>query len=120
VRAAVGDMGLGDDIFVMGSRSGGTARAGADIDFGVRVSPERFDELIGQRFGNPSVGSAKFETRAVAIQDGRILTGRAGLGPVRTTIARTLNIPESKVQISIIRSGGRFDNGPQTPLAFGF
>lgn len=113
-------MGLGDDIFVMGSRSRGTAALDADIDFGVRVSPERFDELIGQRFGNPSLGSQKFETRAFAIRDGRILTGRAGLGPVRTTIARTLNMPESKVQISIIRAGGAFDNGPQTPLAFRF
>lgn len=120
VRAEVGALGYGDDIFVMGSRSGGTAKAGADFDFGVRVSPERFDELIAQRFGKPNPGSQKFETMEYAIRDGRIFTGRAGLGGTRTTIARTLNIPESKVQISIIKSGGVFDNGPQTPLSFRF
>jgi hypothetical protein len=104
----------------MGSRSSGSAAFDADIDFGVRVSPKRFDELIAQRFGSLNPESQKFETMAFAIRDGRILTGRAGLGPVRKTIAQTLNMSESKVQISIIKTGGLFDNGPQTPLSFGF
>ncbi|WEK02284.1 MAG: LysM peptidoglycan-binding domain-containing protein [Candidatus Sphingomonas phytovorans] len=120
VRAAVGDLGLGDDIFVMGSRSGGTAKAASDFDFGVRVSPNKFDELIAESFGNPKAGSALSRTRDIAIRDGRIQTGEAGLRPVRTTISRTLNVPQNKVQISVIRAGGVFDNGPQTPLAFKF
>lgn len=120
VRGAAGKLGLGDDIFVMGSRSCGTARAGSDFDFGIRVSGDRFDELIGSSFGNPRAGNALSRTRDVAIRDGRIQTGEAGLRTVRRDIARTLGISENQVQISVIRSGGVFDNGPQTPLSFGF
>jgi hypothetical protein len=45
LRAAIEGRGLGSDIFLMGSRSGGTALPDADFDFAVRVSPDRFDEL---------------------------------------------------------------------------
>jgi len=120
VQTAVGDLGLGDDVFVMGSRSGGTARVGADFDFGVRLSPSKFDELIAQSFRNSKPGSALSRTRDITIRDGRIQTGEAGLRGVRGLIARTLGVSQNKVQISVIRSGGVFDNGPQTPLAFVF
>jgi hypothetical protein len=120
VRADVGALGYGDDIFVMGSRSGGTAKAGADFDFGVRVSPERFDEILAQRFGTPNAGSAKARALTQATDRGRIFAGEAGLSPTRDSIARMLHIPEKKVQLTIIRSGGKFDNGPQTRLSFGF
>lgn len=120
LRAVADKRGLGDDVFVMGSRAGGTASAEADFDFGIRVTPERFDELINQSFENARSGSAVSRTRDFAIRDGRMQTGEAGLRQVRSEIARTLNVPQSKVQISIIRSGGTFDNGPQTPLSFTF
>lgn len=119
VRAAIGAKGLGDDIILMGSRSGGTAKPNSDFDFGVRVSPERFDELVAQQFAGAK-GAAKISTRDYSIRDGRIQTGEAGLRDVRRTIAQTLGVPEAKVQISVIRAGGWFDNGPQTRLSFGF
>lgn len=53
VRAEVSALGLGDDIFVQGSRSAGTAKIGSDFDFGIRVSPQKFDELLVKSFGNP-------------------------------------------------------------------
>lgn len=37
---------IGDDVFVQGSRAGGTAKATSDIDIGVRVSQQQFDDLI--------------------------------------------------------------------------
>ncbi|MDQ0468047.1 hypothetical protein [Labrys wisconsinensis] len=118
LRAAIGAKGYGDDIFVMGSRAGGKAQPYNDFDFGIRVSPERFDELIAQSF--PRAITGKIGTREISIRDGRIQTGEAKLRPIRRIIAETLGVPEDKIQIAIIRAGGEFDNGPQTPLAFGF
>ena len=53
---------LGDDVIVQGSRAGHSARPASDIDFGIRVDPDRFDELVRQRFGTPNPGSAKERT----------------------------------------------------------
>ena len=39
-------LGLGDDVFAQGSRVNGTAHSGSDIDVAVRVTPERFNEII--------------------------------------------------------------------------
>ncbi|WJE54710.1 nucleotidyltransferase domain-containing protein [Bacillus cereus] len=37
---------ISDDIFVQGSRAGGTAKLTSDIDIGVRVSEEQFEGLV--------------------------------------------------------------------------
>src|SRR5437773_1959082 len=47
---------LGDDIFVHGSRGSGTAASGADLDIGIRVSAERFDQLIQDRLARVKPG----------------------------------------------------------------
>ncbi|EAC8500842.1 nucleotidyltransferase domain-containing protein [Listeria monocytogenes] len=44
---------------VQGSRAGGTAKATSDIDIGVRVSQQQFDDLIKKSFGTPNPGSTK-------------------------------------------------------------
>lgn len=44
VRNQVGH--ISDDILVHGSRASYTARTGSDIDIAIRVSPQKFDELL--------------------------------------------------------------------------
>ncbi len=79
VRGRADELGLGDD-----------------IDIAIRVSPERFDEImndpaiLNRRIVNPNPGSAAERMRQTAIERGRI------------------------------HAGGLFDNGPQSPLSFGF
>ncbi|WP_027085180.1 pre-toxin TG domain-containing protein [Cohnella panacarvi] len=111
IRQKVGS--ISDDILVQGSRANGTARVDSDIDFAVRVSPEKFDELISQRFGSPNPGSAKEKTMLHAIETGKIQAGEAGLRSLRQQLQQELGID---VDISIIKSGGAFDNGPYIPL----
>ena len=43
----------GDDVIVQGSRAGYSIRPGSDIDIGLRVTPERFEEVLRDRFGDP-------------------------------------------------------------------
>ncbi|OKP99462.1 nucleotidyltransferase domain-containing protein [Paenibacillus sp. P46E] len=111
IRQKVGS--ISDDIVVQGSRANGTARPDSDIDFAVRVSPEKFDELITQRFGIPNPGSAKERTMQHAIETGKIQSGEAGLRSLRQELQKALGMD---VDISIVKSGGPFDNGTQIPL----
>ncbi|MFE9882714.1 RHS repeat-associated core domain-containing protein [Streptomyces sp. NPDC005784] len=107
VRSGAGH--LGDDIVVQGSRAAGTARADSDIDLAIRVSPERFDELVKERFQTPNPGSAKERTMLHAIETGKIQAGEAGLRGLRKTLEAKLGM---EVDISVIRQGGPFDNPP--------
>ncbi|MEU6523939.1 putative T7SS-secreted protein [Streptomyces sp. NPDC046924] len=100
---------LGDDIAVQGSRAAGTARPDSDIDLAIRVTPERFDELIRERFGTPNPDSAKERTMQWAIETGKIQAGEAGLRGVRKQLEASLGM---EVDVSIIRHGGPFDNPP--------
>jgi RHS repeat-associated protein len=118
VRAAIDRMGLGDDVFVMGSRAGGTAKVGSDLDIGIRMAPEQFDQMIAKSFAGAK--NARAATMDVAIRDGRIQAGEAGLRSLGKSVASEVGLPPGKVQISVIRAGGVFDNGPQTPLAYTF
>ena len=106
IRQNVGN--ISDDIVVQGSRAGGTAKAASDIDFVIRVSSGEFDTLIKQRFGTPNVGSAKERTMLNAIETGKIQSGEAGLRSLRKQLQEALGMD---VDISIIKSGGPFDNG---------
>ena len=101
VRRTAAEMGLGDDIYVMGSRAGGTATATSDIDIAIRVSPAQFDMLIERAFARAR-GSA-LNTRAMAIERRRIHTGEAGLRGLRRQIEIETGFD---VQISVIRAGG--------------
>ncbi|MEU6176090.1 DUF6531 domain-containing protein [Streptantibioticus parmotrematis] len=107
LRAGAGH--YGDDIVVQGSRAAGTARPDSDIDFAIRVSPQRFDELIGERFGKPNPDSAKERTMLWAVRTGKIQAGEAGLSGLRRKLEAQLGMD---VDLSIIRQGGPFDNPP--------
>lgn len=73
------------------------------------MSPDRFDELVSQRFGTPNLGSVKERTMVHAVETGKIQAGEAGLGGVRRTVESQLDMD---VDLSIIRQGGPFDNSP--------
>lgn len=104
---------LGDDIVVQGSRAGGTAKATSDIDIGIRVSPDEFDELVKARFGTPNPGSAKEATMLHAIKTGKIQAGEAGLRGLRRELQRKLCMD---VDLSVIMRGGPFDQPPTIPV----
>src|SRR5690606_34388394 len=72
----------GEDIVVQGSRAAGTARTNSDIDFAIRVSSERFEQILKARFKTPNPGSALERTLERARETGKIQTGELGLrGP---------------------------------------
>ena len=104
---------LGDDIIVQGSRAGHSARPTSDIDFGIRVDPDKFDDVVRQRFGNPNPGSAKERTMLHAMETGKIQAGEAGLRALRRGLEQDLG---KEVDLSVIRRGGPFDNEPWLPV----
>ena len=98
---------LSDDIVVQGSRAKGTAKTTSDIDFAIRVSPEKLDELIKDSFSKvkpPNSGFAKEKTMMHAIETGKIQSGEAKLGKFREQLQQELG---KDVDISIIKMGGR-------------
>jgi hypothetical protein len=111
VRAATAH--LGTDVQVQGSRVTGTARPASDLDLAIRVSPERFEQILVERFGAPRPGSAKDRTMQHARKTGKIQAGEAGLRPLRKALEADLGI---EVDLSVIRQGGPFDQGPYLPL----
>ncbi|MBC6454437.1 MAG: nucleotidyltransferase domain-containing protein [Hormoscilla sp. SP5CHS1] len=104
---------LGNDMRVHGSRADGSARPDSDIDIAIRVTPERFNEIINDpelsSLANPNTGSSLENTKLHAIAVGKITAGRVWLRPLRRELARELKM---KVDLSVIRIGGEFDRGP--------
>lgn len=103
----------GSDIRVHGSRAAGTARPDSDIDIAIRVSPERFDQIIREQFGTLNPGSAAERTMQHAIKTGKIQSGETGLKPLRLALEAEF---KTKVDISVIREDGPFDQGPWIPI----
>src|SRR5262245_50361421 len=114
VRAAVAQ--LGNDIQVHGSRAAGTAAPDSDLDIAIRLVPDEFDQMLGRCFGTPRPGSAKERALHHAQSTGKIQAGEAGLHPLRKVLEADLGM---EVDLSIIRIGGLFDNGPYIPLQNG-
>lgn len=106
---------LGDDIVVQGSRASGTASRTSDLDIAIRVSPEKFDEILASSFGTPNPGSANLRTMQRAIETGKIqagevrLPGGGRLSSVRREVQSQLG---REVDLSVVRQGGAFDIGP--------
>jgi hypothetical protein len=96
--------GLTGDVVVQGSRAGHSARAGSDIDFGLRVPPAEYDRLIADFFGD-----AATEARTNAVARGRIFSRHAGLTELRAALQTDL---DRKVDLAVIKRGGLFDNEP--------
>jgi hypothetical protein len=96
--------GLNGDVVVQGSRAGHSARAGSDIDFGLRVPPDEYDRLIKDFFGATTT-----EARTNAVARGRIFSRHAGLKELRAALETDL---DRKVDLAVIKRGGMFDNEP--------
>ena len=104
---------ISQDIRVQGSRAAWTAREDSDIDIAVLVSPEKFDALIEQYFKTPNPGSSREKTKMWAREKGKIQAGEARAHALREELKRMLNM---KVDVSIIKIGGEFDNPPYISL----
>lgn len=115
IRIRAAELGLGDDIFVHGSRAAGTATARSDIDIGIRVSEAEFEAFLNtqSRLASPNPGSSLARTRANAVEKGIIQTGEARLKPTANELQRIFGMD---VDLSVIRKGGTFDRGPYIPL----
>ena len=105
---------ISGDVAVHGSRGGYTARPDSDLDVAVRVSPENFNLLIEKYFKTPNPGSAFEKTKNYAISNGIIQTGEAKLSSTALSVKNELN--GMSVQISIVKIGGNFDQGPYIQL----
>ncbi|MFL6127949.1 MAG: WXG100 family type VII secretion target [Mycobacteriales bacterium] len=103
IRAEAGH--LGDDVVVQGSRAGHSAGAGSDVDFGIRVAPERYAELVRECFD--PVRNA--EAMRNAAERGRIFWRRAGLKELHDGLRDDLG---RRVDLAIIERGGLFDGEP--------
>jgi len=114
LRKVIGD--ISDDIAVHGSRGAGTARPDSDIDIAIRVNPEKFDQVVRERMGEPNPGSAKEDSLKYALSEGKFTAGRAGYRQVRNQLQEILG---RKVDLSIVRIGGNFDQGPYIQLPKG-
>jgi len=106
----------GTDIRIHGSRAVGDAKATSDIDVAIRVSPEKFNQIIKQVFKDvkPGSRSAAEKTMLHAIETGKIHRRQLGLRTLGKDIQKEFGFPD--VDISVIRKGGAFDQGPWIPL----
>lgn len=105
---------MSEDIAVHGSRATGTARPSSDIDIAIRVPTDQFDSILAARFKSPNPGSAQERTWIHAGLSGKIQRGEAGMRSVGKQLQQDFGI--KKVDISVIRKGGLFDQGPYMPF----
>lgn len=108
-------MGLGDDVVAQGSRVNGTARPNSDLDLAIRVSPEKFDNFLNtdSRLATANPGSSKAATRDWSIDNGIIQRGEARLSPTGRALEAQLGMD---VDLSVVRQGGAFDQGPSMDM----
>jgi hypothetical protein len=117
-----GHAALSDDIAIHGSRAGGSAREGwslfhpdwaSDLDIAIRVSPEKFAELVQAKWATANPGSANWRTMKNAVLTGKIQAGEIRLSRLRQTLKGMTGL---EVDISAIKIGGAFDKGPYIPI----
>lgn len=107
----------GDDIQVVGSRAVGAARPKGDMDLAIRVSPERFDDILRERFGSLTGHPPNLQT---VIDDarntGKISRRDLGLMQFTTRLGQQRTWDLTKIDLAVVRVGGTFDAGPFIPL----
>ena len=121
LKASAAEKGYGDQIYVQGSRAAGTATPESDLDIAIRVTPHKFQEILKQAFNGakpPSKdlpnGNAVWRAMQEASEQGRIFRGEIGMHGLGVEMEKGLGIKQ--VQITIIRAGGAFENGPFVPV----
>jgi hypothetical protein len=115
VAAKAQEMGLGNDIVAQGSRVARTASPASDLDIGIRVSPDKFDNFLQteSRLSSVNPGSAKEKTLQYSQENGIIQRGEARLTQTGKALESQLGMD---VDLSVVRKGGGFDQGPSTPM----
>lgn len=105
------------DLVVQGSRAKGLAKNTSDIDIALRVDDKTFFDLAERSLARTHPGTRLRDTMLRRINVNGQLSS-FDLGTDFTRLRRLMLDPESpfKVQFSIIRKGGKFDNGPFIPL----
>ena len=111
IRKSAGN--YGDDIAVHGSSAKGIARVDSDIDIAIRVYEKKFGSILRNVFGTPNKGSALERTMLHAQKMGKIQRGEIGLSKLGKQLESQFGY---KVDISVIRKGGAFDQGPYIQL----
>jgi len=117
LRAGIAERGYVGNLVVQGSRASGRAiEPGTDLDLALRVEPTEFDRILNEqsKMAKPTPGSANDRSRIRSIEHGRIFAREANLASVRNKIKEIF--PGMTVQLSVIKIGGRFDNGAQIPI----
>ena len=113
LRGAVRDKGYNGRIFLHGSRVGGSPRPDSDFDFAIRVTPEEFDRIANARLSTLTPGSTTWRTIQYGIGVGKLQRGEIGLSGIGRQLEAMYGV---RLDISIIRIGGPFDNGPWYPV----
>lgn len=67
-------MGSHDDVFVIKSHAGGTAKFGSDLAIGVGVNAEQFDQMTAQSFAGAKNTRERFRLRR-AVPPGKTSVG---------------------------------------------
>lgn len=70
---------VGGDIVIQSSRATGTAAVSSDIDIAIRISSEKFNELIKLYYKSPNPGSSAEKTMLHSIKNGIIHSGECRL-----------------------------------------
>ena len=105
--------GMSDNIVVQGSRAAGTVTAASDIDIAIKVSEKDFSTFLAKQFKTVNPLTSKEKTFINAFRTGKVQSGEAGLRGLRIALEKVLG---KDVDISVIKEGGPFDNGPQIPI----
>ncbi|MFJ6914868.1 RHS repeat-associated core domain-containing protein [Streptomyces sp. NPDC101133] len=108
------DLGFPAEVSIQGSRASGNTGGRSDVDIAVRVSPETFEALIAKRWSSVNPGSSQARTRDHAVATGKITAGdvRPRLSGIKKDVAKALGDEVDHVDVSVIRVGGPFDQGP--------
>ena len=109
---------LGDDLQITGSRAVGAAtRPHSDLDVMIRVSPERFDEILRTYVDPPPPGSNAERRFMHAVNTGKLdqrVLHIPGLGEAQNSLGSLSGL--RKVNIAVIKIGSKFDHGPWIPV----
>jgi hypothetical protein len=120
LRRDLSEAGYIGKLIVQGSRAAGTATSDKDYDFALVVSPEEFDRILytKSKFAKPKLSKGDQEALEHSIYYGRIFSREANMPLTKVKIWQYLGVSKDKIQLSIIKENGRFDNWPQIPMEY--